>query len=272
MVKDEAELEAGRMPFIEHLRELRDRLRNASIAFVVGFVACWIFSKEIYAWMREPLDVAWRAHASTLGEQPTMHFQSPVTPFWLYISVALWAGIFVSSPFVFHQLWRFIAPGLYRKERKVGILFAIFSAICFVSGALFCYYVVLERLYDFLLGYATKDLQPTLFVTEYFDLTRNMMLAFGAVFELPMLIFFLAKAGLVTVRGLWKFNRWFIVIAFVVGAVLTPSPDVVSQVLMAVPMIGLYNISIVVALFVQRGREKQVSEPEAPQPPEPDDR
>lgn len=245
------------MPFVEHLRELRQRLRNASIAFVVAFVGCWVFSKEIYDWLRVPIDAAWAENATTLGEKPQMFFQSVITPFWLYISVALWAGIFVSSPFVFHQIWQFIAPGLYKRERRVGILFAIFSAICFVSGALFCYYFVLEQLYTFLLGYATTEMLPVLLVQEYFDLTRNMMLAFGAVFELPMLIFFLAMAGLVTHRGLWKFNRWFVVIAFVVGAVLTPSPDVVSQVMMALPMIVLYNVSIIVAWVVVRRRERR---------------
>jgi sec-independent protein translocase protein TatC len=253
----DAELEAGRMPFVEHLRELRDRLRNAAIAFVVAFVGCWVFSEQIFVWLRHPIDAAWAQHAGELGAQPTMHFRSAVEPFWVYVSVALWAGIFVSSPLTFHQLWQFIAPGLYKRERRFGILFALGSAVCFVSGALFCYYLVLEQLYVFLLGYAGADLQPTLFMTEYLDFTRNMMLAFGAVFELPMLIYFLALAGLVTHRSLWRFNRWFIVLAFILGAVLTPSPDVVSQVLMAAPMIVLYNASIVVAWLVVRRRERQ---------------
>ena len=258
--KDDSDLEQGRMPFVEHLRELRDRLRNATVAFMGGFVVCWVFSKDIYAWLRVPIDNAWHHHSDILGDTPQMVFQSPVTPFWLYISVALWAGIFVASPFIFHQLWQFIAPGLYKRERRVGVAFAFCSAVCFVAGALFCYYLVLDRLYEFLLGYATHDMKPAIFVTEYFDLTRNMMLAFGAVFELPMLIYFLAMAGLVTHRSLWKFNRWFVVIAFVVGAVLTPSPDVVSQVLMALPMIVLYNISIVVAWAVVRGKERRAAD------------
>ena len=135
----------------------------------------------------------------------------------------------------------------------------IFSAAFFIAGALFCYYLVLEQLYRFLLGYADRELQPTLFMSEYLDFTRNMMLAFGAVFELPMLIFFLASVGLVTHRSLWRFNRWFIVVAFVVGAILTPSPDVVSQILMATPMIALYNASILIAFVVSRRRERQAA-------------
>ncbi len=255
----ESELDDGRMPFLAHLRELRIRLRNAAAFFLIGFVGAWFFAEDIYAWLRVPLEDAWAQHSDRLGKDITMHFGSIVEPFWVYISVALWAGIFVSSPFSFFQIWKFVAPGLYKRERSTGVVFAIASAICFISGAAFCYYFVLEQLFVFLLSYANEKTQATLFLREYFDLTRNMMLAFGAVFELPVLIYFLAKIGLVTHRGLWRFNRWFVVIAFIVGAVLTPSPDVVTQVMMAVPMIILYNLSIIVAWVVVRNREKSVA-------------
>jgi sec-independent protein translocase protein TatC len=146
----------------------------------------------------------------------------------------------------------------------MGIAFAGFSGVFFVAGALFCYYFVLNKMYGFLLDYATKDPEnmrtPVLMLQNYLDLTRDMMLAFGAVFELPLLIFFLAMIGMVTHRGLWKFNRWFVVIAFIVGAILTPSPDVVSQIMMATPMIVLYNMSIVVAWWVTRKRERKEGE------------
>src|SRR6185436_2203639 len=183
-------------------------------------------------------------------------FSKPTEPFWVYMSVAMWAGIFVASPLIFYQLWRFIAPGLYKTERRIGLLFAFFSAVFFISGALFCYQFVLENLYTFLLSYADKNLQPQIMMGEYFDLTKDMMLAFGAVFELPLLIFFLAMVGLVTHRSLWKFNRWFIVLAFIIGAILTPSPDVISQIMMAVPMIVLYNLSILLAWRVTVKRER----------------
>lgn len=252
----ESELDDGRMPFLEHLRELRLRLRNAAIFFLLGFVGAWFFAEDIYDWLRVPLERAWKAHPDKLPELTTMSFGSVVEPFWVYISVALWAGIFVSSPFIFFQLWKFVAPGLYKKERNTGVVFASASGFFFVSGAAFCYYFVLEQLFTYLLGYANKGTQPVLMMREYFDFTRNMMLAFGAVFELPVLIYFLAKVGLVTHRGLWRFNRWFVVIAFVVGAVLTPSPDVVTQTMMALPMIVLYNLSIIVAWVVVRNRER----------------
>jgi len=273
----EAELEDGRMPFVEHLRELRKRLRNAAAAFAVAFIVCFIFADQIYDFIRAPLDHSWetvaREHPGSLPtEKTTMVYPSVVTPFWLDMSVAMWAAIFVASPLSFYQLWKFIAPGLYKRERRIGIAFAACSALCFLAGAAFCYFFVLESLFTFLLGYATPDKQPTLFVTEYFDLTRNMMLAFGAVFELPMLIFFLASVGLVTHRGLWKFNRWFIVIAFVVGAILTPSPDVVSQIMMALPMIVLYNFSIVIAWIVVKRKAKRAAAERAAEDAEDEDR
>ena len=247
------ELEDSRMPFIEHLRELRDRVRKAGIFFMLAFVLCWYFSTEIFQWLEGPLRNNW--DVAKLGEFKT-NYKALTEPFWVSMSIGLWAGIFVASPFIFYQLWKFIAPGLYKRERKITVGFSVFSAVFFVSGALFCYYFVLNKLYSFLLSYSTEDLKPMIVMGEYLDLTRDMMLAFGAVFELPLLILFLAMVGLVTHRGLWKFNRWFVVIAFVVGAILTPSPDVVSQIMMATPMIILYNLSIVLAWYVTRKRER----------------
>ena len=257
-VVDQAELEQSRMPFLEHLRELRDRVRNAAIFFLVAFGVCFTFADEIYRWLREPLYTVWREQQKTkagLGD-PTMAFGSLTEPFWVNMSVALWGGIFLASPFIFYQLWRFIAPGLYKRERRITVAFAGFSAVFFIGGALFCYYVVLERMIDFLLGYASADTRPTLMLSPYLDLTRDLMLAFGGIFELPLLIYFLSMVGMVTHRGLWKFNRWFVVLAFVIGAVLTPSPDVPTQLMMALPMIVLYNLSIILAWTVSRKRAK----------------
>jgi sec-independent protein translocase protein TatC len=250
---DKAELERGRMPFLKHLAELRDRVRNAAIYFMIAFVVCWYFSSQIYEWLRAPMCDQWHTNAK-LGACEQV-FTTLTEPFWVQMSIGMWAGIFVSSPFIFYQLWKFIAPGLYKRERRYTIAFAIFSAVFFVTGALFCYYFVLENLYGYLLSYASDELKPMIAMRDYMDLSRDMMLAFGAVFELPLLIYFLALVGLVTHRGLWKFNRWFIVLAFIIGAILTPSPDVVSQIMMATPMIVLYNLSIVLAWRVTKKRE-----------------
>jgi sec-independent protein translocase protein TatC len=266
------ELESGRMPFLSHLAELRDRVRNAAIAFGLAFGVCWYFAKQIFNWLAEPLFDIWHQHCD-VGEAvgclghglvaagkswgpPKLIYTSLTQPFWVDMSVAMWAGIFVASPMIFLQLWKFIAPGLYKRERRLGVMFAVTSAIFFASGALFCFYIALPKLYDFLLSYNSRDLQSLPNIQEYLDLTRDSMLAFGAIFELPLLIYFLAMIGLVTHRSLWKFSRWFIVLAFVVGAILTPSPDVVSQFMMALPMIALYYISILLAWRVTTRREQ----------------
>ncbi len=250
--KDPTELESGRMPFLSHLRELRDRVRNAALFFVAAFIICFIFNEDIFKWLEQPMKNSW--DVSKMGEFKVV-YTTLTEPFWVGMSIALWAGIFVASPFIFYQLWKFIAPGLYKKERRTTILFAVFSAVFFIGGAVFCYYFVLPNLYDFLLSYSDQEQKAMIAMQGYLDLTRDMMLAFGAVFELPLLITFLAMVGMVTHRSLWKFNRWFIVIAFVVGAILTPSPDVVSQIMMATPMILLYNLSILMAWRVTLRRE-----------------
>jgi sec-independent protein translocase protein TatC len=255
---EEAELEQSRMPFLQHLRELRDRVRNAAICFMAAFVVCWYFASYSFEWLRAPMFDSW--DVAKLGK-PEVVYTKLTEPFWVDMSIGMWAGIFVSSPFIFYQLWRFIAPGLYKRERQIGFWFAALSGMFFIGGALFCFYLCMPALLNYLLDYAhqSQGVMPQVSMDTYFDLTRDMMIAFGAVFELPMLIYFLAKIGLVTHRGLWKFNRWFIVLAFIVGAILTPSPDVVSQTLMAAPMVILYNLSIIVAWVVTRNKEKRAA-------------
>jgi sec-independent protein translocase protein TatC len=223
---DEADLEGGRMPFLAHLAELRDRLRNAAIAFGLAFLVCWYYAKEIFAWLRQPLFDIWIRHCEhtamtpqCLGHgipsaqnwgPPKMIYYGLTQQIGVDMSFGVWAGSFVASP-----------------------------CMCF------------------LLSYNSRDLLSLPNIQEYLDLTRDSMLAFGAIFELPLLIYFLSLIGLVTHRGLWKFSRWFVVLSFVIGAVLTPGPDVISQLLMAMPMIALYNISILLSWWVTRKREKK---------------
>lgn len=265
-----AELEEGRMPFMSHLSELRDRVRNAALAFMASFLVCWGFADRIFAWLREPLFDIWALHTGANlkpGDvdwgHPRLIYTGLTQPFWVNMSVALWAGIFLAAPFIFYQLWKFIAPGLYKRERKVTIAFAGLSGVFFAGGALFCFYFALPALFRYMLQYNSVDLQSLPNIQDYLDLTRDSMLAFGAIFEMPLLIYFLAMVGLVTHRSLWKFSRWFIVLAFVIGAVLTPGPDVVSQFLMATPMIVLYNISILFAWRVTIKRERAAAALEA---------
>jgi sec-independent protein translocase protein TatC len=278
------ELEDSRMPFLEHLRELRVRLRNAVIALVLGFIVAFLFSQELFVVLARPLVAVW-AQVSvknpSLGA-PMLYFGSLVEPFWVYLSVALWGGIFVASPAIFHQLWMFVAPGLYRHERRYGVAFAASSGLLFIGGAVFCYFLVLPAAYRFFLNYSTHNLadlqsglgvlsahanaialQPLLGMDAYLDFVKKLLLGFGLVFELPLLILFLTLAGAVTHRSLWRFNRWFIVLSFVVAAILTPGPDVISQVLMALPMVALYNGSIFMAYIIGRRRAAAAKAAEA---------
>jgi sec-independent protein translocase protein TatC len=265
----EAELEAGRMPFVEHLRELRVRIRNALIALVLGFgVAFWL-SESFFILLARPLVEVWHevAIANPAVGEPSFYFSSLVEPFLVYLSIAVWAGVFLASPVISYQLWQFIAPGLYRHERRYGIGFAACSTMLFVGGAAFCYAFVLPAAFRFFLGYSTAKLAagsaadaialaPLLGMDAYLGFAKTLLLAFGLVFELPLLITFLALVGLVDHRGLWKFNRWFVVLAFLVAAVLTPGPDVISQIGMALPLIALYNLSIVIAWLIGRRRAR----------------
>ena len=202
------------MPFLAHLRELRDRVRNAALSFFAAFLVCWYFAAEIFAWLRQPLFDIWYQHcdvteapgclghdllkAGTSWGHPKLIYTGLTQPFWVDMSVGMWAGIFVASPLIFYQLWQFIAPGLYKRERRLGVTFAVSSAILFVCGALFCFYFALPKLYNFLLSYNSRNLLSLPNIQEYLDLTRDSMLAFGAIFEMPLLIAFLASIGMVT--------------------------------------------------------------------------
>ena len=272
-----SELEQSRMPFVEHLRELRIRVRNSVLAMIVAFCGAYAFKEELFVLLMRPLLQVWAKHQATnaaIGE-PEIYFGSLIEPFWTYFSIALWASVFIASPVIFHQIWKFIAPGLYKHERRYGIVFAVLSALFFIGGAAFCYFFVLPQVYDFLLGYATTNVsemqrslgveytlaeplavKPLLTMQEYLNFARKLLIGFGLVFELPLVIFFLSLVGVVTHRSLWKFNRWWIVCSFVLAAALTP-PDVVSQIMMAGPLIVLYNLSIIVSWVVTTRRERR---------------
>ena len=271
---------SGRMPLLEHLRELRYRLRNAIIALIGGFLIAFAFKQELFVLLARPLIDAWskRGGADAALGDAAFYFNNLIEPFWTYFSVSLWAGIFVASPFTFHQLWKFIAPGLYRHERRYGLSFVVVSVLFFVGGAAFCYVFILPVVFDFLLGYATHNLgemsrglgldyslteatalRPLLSMQEYLSLSRKLLLAFGLAFELPLVIFFMALTGAITHRELWKFNRWAMVLAFVASAALTP-PDIYSQAFLAGPLIVLYNLSIIVAYVVTVRRERREAE------------
>ena len=259
----------ARMPFVEHLRELRVRLRNSILALIGGFcIALGFLHDHIVAFLVTPCVIAWQRQQpnnEALGD-PTFYNIDFIGTFWSFLSLDLFAGAFIASPFIFHQLWQFIAPGLYKHERRYGLAFAFISVFFFVGGAIFCYYMVLPLAFDFFLGYSTDNLatvggqkvalEALPDIGPYLSLERRLLFGFGLVFELPLVIFFLSLAGAVTHRGLWRFNRWWIVVSFVLAAILTP-PDIISQVLMAGPLIVLYNLSIIVSWIITVRRERK---------------
>jgi len=234
-----------KLPFTVHLTELRKRLMVCFAAVGVGFLGCYAFKERIFAFVAIPLI------ASLPEGNSSMIFTGVTEAFFTYLKVAFLAGFFLSLPVIFHQLWGFIAPGLFAKEKKFVVPFVVFSTLFFTTGASFGYFVVFPFGFKFLLGFATETIRPFPSLREYLSFATKLLLAFGLVFELPLISFFLAKAGLLTHQTLAKNRRYFIVLSFIGAAALTP-PDVITQLLMAGPLIILFEISVMVARIFGR--------------------
>jgi sec-independent protein translocase protein TatC len=241
---------AGQMSFFDHLRELRTRMVRCLIALAIGFFSCYAWSKELFDILIKPL-------VKVFPPGGALIYTALPEAFVTYMKVSLVAGCLAVSPYLFYQLWSFIAPGLYKEEKVYLIPIAFFSAFFFVSGAMFGYYVVFPFAFQFFMEYASETIKPMPSLAEYFSFSLKMLFAFGVIFELPLFIFFLARIGLVTPKILRKFRRYAILLAFIVGAILTP-PDVISQCLMALPLLILYELSIVVAVVF--GKKKPEAE------------
>lgn len=235
-----------RMPLTAHLEELRTRLIRALIAVAIGFAISYGVSERLVAWLLRPLTALRPEEALVIGTGVT-------DAFFTKLKVSFIAGIFVASPAIFYQAWQFIAPGLYEREKRVALPFSIAASFFFVSGAAFCYYLVFPVAFHFFLEeFTSVGIAAQIRVSEYLTFTSRMLLAFGATFELPVVTFFLARVGLVTHRTMIGWLRYAIVAIFVVAAVLTPGPDVASQLLMATPLLVLYGLSIGIAYLVAR--------------------
>lgn len=235
-----------RMPLTAHLEELRTRLIRALIAVAIGFAISYGVSERLVAWLLRPLTALRPEEALVIGTGVT-------DAFFTKLKVSFIAGIFVASPAIFYQAWQFIAPGLYEREKRVALPFSIAASFFFVSGAAFCYYLVFPVAFRFFLEeFTSVGIAAQIRVSEYLTFTSRMLLAFGATFELPVVTFFLARVGLVTHRTMIGWLRYAIVAIFVVAAVLTPGPDVASQLLMATPLLVLYGLSIGIAYLVAR--------------------
>jgi sec-independent protein translocase protein TatC len=244
----EPEIESGKMSFLEHLDELRRRLVHVASYIGVGFLACWIFAKPIYNFLAVPI-------TDVLPAGTKLAFTNPTDPFTLYMKVAFIASIFLTIPFTLYEVWKFIAPGLYVKEKRYIMPFLFTSVLLFVMGGAFCYYIVLPAAYGFLIQLGSSFM-PVIKINEYLDLTNTMLLGFGLIFEMPVIIAFLALFGLVSAKFLWNKFKYAIIIIVALAAVLSPTGDVFNLMIWSAPMIVLYVLSIGVAAIFGWRRKK----------------
>jgi len=251
-----------KQPFMSHLEELRKRLIICAIAVGGGFAVAYFFSERLFLILIMPLK-------EVMPEGGQLIFTNLPEMFFAYIKVAFITSILAVAPLIFYQIWMFVAPGLYRKEQKLVIPFVVSSTILFVGGALFGYFIVFPFGFKFFIGFANEYVQALPKVKEYFSFSVKLLFAFGIVFELPVVVFFLAKVGLVTPDLLKRKRKYAILATFAVGAILTP-PDVVTQLMMAGPLIILYEIGIIVSKLARKKKEEngetedETSDAEAP--------
>jgi sec-independent protein translocase protein TatC len=242
-------IEEKKQPFLSHLEELRKRLITCAIAVGIGFVISYIFAERLFQILVRPL-------TRVMPEGDRLIFTNLPEMFLTYLKTAFICGILLTAPVIFHQLWLFIAPGLYQQEKKYAIPFVLFSTILFVGGALFGYFVVFPFGFKFFLGFANEYIQALPSVKQYFSFSIKLLFAFGIVFELPVVAFFLSKMGIVTPEFLKKKRKYALLLTFVLAAILTP-PDVITQLMMAGPLILLYEIGILVARMARRKKETE---------------
>lgn len=254
-MKNNDEAAFNKMSFLEHLNELRKRLFISIIAILIGFIICWFFSKDIYLFLARPVI------AFLPPDDKKLAFTALTDPFFLYMKVAFLAGIFLVAPVVVAQLWKFISPGLYKKEKKYAIPFIFFASIFFIGGGAFGYYIAFPMVCRFLLSWG-EPFRPIITIKEYLSMASKILIGLGLVFELPILIFFLARLGLVTPRFLIKNLKYAVLICFIISAIITPTPDVVTQSTFAVPMIVLYCLGILIAVVFGKKRETEEEDEE----------
>jgi sec-independent protein translocase protein TatC len=243
-------MDEKRLPLTAHLQELRKRLIASFIAVGVAFIFCYAFSDSIFNILAYPLLRAMPPGGSLI-------FISVAEAFFTYMKVAFIAGIILVSPFILYQIWAFIAPGLYQKEKKYVVPFVLGGSFFFALGVFFAYFVAIPMGFKFLLGYATDFIKPMPSMKEYLSFSIKFLLAFGLVFEFPVILVLLAKIGIIDARMLAKQRKYAILLIFVFAAVVTP-PDLISQVLMALPLMALYEMSI---LFSKIFGKKRVEIP-----------
>lgn len=270
--RDEAEIEASRAPLIDHLIELRDRLKWAVVAFFVCFVIAYVFAEDIYSFLVRPLAKIYEQRGV---ENPRMIYTALTEAFFTYLKVSFYTALFVSFPVIATQLYKFAAPGLYRTERRAFLPFLVATPVLFALGATLVYSFIFPLAWSFFLSFQTAPVDTGLAieleakVNEYLSLVLKLMFAFGLAFQLPVAITLLARAGLTTADALRRRRKYAVVIAFVGAALLTP-PDLISQVGLGIPIIVLFEISILLAAAMERryarGEDEDLADDEGDDP------
>ena len=238
---EEPDHELEKMSFLDHLEELRKRLLISFIAVFVSFLICWNFAEQIFEKLQLPL-------AQYLPPGDSLAYTRLTAPFFLYMKVAFFAGLFLAAPVILWQIWQFISPGLYRKEKRYALPFIIFGALFFIAGGYFGYRYLLPSTCAFFVE-TGKNFKQVVTVDDYFSFASLIILAAGIVFETPIFVFFLARIGIVTPAFLLQKFKYAVVFAFIFAAVITPTPDMVTQLALAIPMILLYLLGVAVAFL-----------------------
>lgn len=258
------DFEQAKMPLLEHLTELRQRLLYSALAVLVLFFVCYYFAPQIYGFLMQPLaDVLART-----GGDRRMIYTALYEAFFTYIKVALFASLFISFPIIASQIWMFVAPGLYRHEKRAFLPFLIATPILFFLGGALVYYLIFPLAWSFFVSFESPGgsgalpIQLEAKVDQYLSLVMRLIFAFGLCFELPVVCTLLGRAGIISSQGMRDKRKYAIVLAFVAAAILTP-PDVISQIGLAVPTILLYEISIIAVRMVERSRERAAAEADA---------
>ena len=254
---DEAEIEATKAPLLDHLIELRKRLIYSTIAFVLAFILCFVFAEQIYGFLTRPL-----AHALAGQTNDHLIYTALYETFFTYVKVGMFGGLCLAFPFIASQLWLFVAPGLYRNERKAILPFLLASPVLFVLGGSFVYYVMLPVAIKFFTSFQTPGghgmigIQLLAKVSDYLDFVMTLIIAFGLTFQMPVLLGLLGRVGIISAKQLRSLRRYAIVGIFAVAAVATP-PDVFSQLSLALPLLLLYEISILLVWMIEKKRAEE---------------
>jgi len=252
--KAEAEEDGGRMSFFDHLVELRKRIINSAIAIAIGMMIGVAVSNKVFGYLARPMLAALRA----AHFEDKLVYTNPTGALSMIINLGLYLGLVIASPVVLYQIWLFIAPGLYRRERRAVTAFVFSSVVLFLCGIAFGYFVSLPYVLRFLIGFQ-GPFKPLISINEYFDLILVVLLGLGVIFELPVLIFCLSLFGIVTPKFLWKNMRYAVLVITLLAAIVTPTPDATTMVLFMAVLLALYFIGIGVSFLVVRRRERQVA-------------